>query len=121
MIRTEVEGVTRLRFTLGRFGDDLDDLEAADNASARLLQQRARGAAPVRTGRLAASLTATVKADAAGVGSPLVYARVQEYGAPSINVPAQPYLRPALANSQRAVVDLYRADVARQLNKVKGA
>ena len=37
------------------------------------------------------------------VGTNLIYAATQEFGDPSRNIPAQPYLRPALAEEEKAV------------------
>lgn len=79
----------------------------SDRAVLRLaidVQNRARQLCPVDTGRLRSSIVHQVGKDDRGfyvdVGSNVVYAPFVEFG--TFKQPAQPYLRPALAEAVRA-------------------
>lgn len=76
----------------------------ADHDAAELVREDARRRVPVRSGRLLSTLRilALRKGDYA-TGAVLLsgkravpYARVQEYGWPARNIPAQAYMRPAV-------------------------
>jgi phage gpG-like protein len=118
--RTEVIGATRLRATLAIAGAQLGHLDGATSATARLVQQRARGAAPKRSGRLAGSLVATSKGDEARVSSGVVYAGVQHYGWAAHGIRAHPFLVPVAEASTAIWRPFYVADVNRVLGHVKG-
>lgn len=57
----------------------------------------ARRIVPVDTGALRASIYYRIKGAAAWVGATMHYALYVEYGTRNPNYPAQPYLRPAVA------------------------
>jgi phage gpG-like protein len=116
----EVDGAVQLTAGLARFAASLDDLDAAELAAGRVVQQRASGLAPVRTGALARSITVAT-GDGVTVGSGLPYAGVQEVGWAARNIQAQPFLRPALADSTTEVQAAYLANVDANLKRVKGA
>ncbi len=71
-------------------------------------QNRARELCPVDTGRLRSSITHVPGRDSRGyfvdVGSNVEYAPHVEFG--TQNAPAQPFLRPALAEAVRAGIDV---------------
>jgi phage gpG-like protein len=115
----EIDGLTRLRMTLASAAGDVAEPKAALEASGRLLEARGRGLAPVATGALAGSLRASSAASEVSVSSALPYAAVTEYGGGN-NIPAQPFLRPALANSQPLIEAAFMADMEKALSKVKG-
>ena len=121
MTTTEVEGAAQLDASLGRFADDLGHLDGAAAKAGRIVQDRASQGAPKDTGALAQSIQATASGDAVAVGSPLKYAAPMEYGVPGHNIAAQPYLRPALADSTSEVLAVYQDEVQADLAKVKGA
>lgn len=116
---TEVLGTERLADTLSRAARDIEHPEAAQEAAGRLIASRGASYAPKATGALARSITAAVEGQAVNVGSPLAYAAVTEYGGGN-NIPAQPYLRPALDASTSLVAGLYLAEAQQALNRVKG-
>jgi HK97 gp10 family phage protein len=118
-VTTTVVGADRLAATLRGAADDIRDLSAAQQSAGRLVEQRSRSGAPVRTGALARSIRSSTTGAEVHVTSPLRYAGVQEYG--SNHTPAHPYMRPALSYSTPIIVGLYEADVQRALAKVKGA
>lgn len=74
-------------------------------------QNRARELAPVQTGRLRASITHVPGRDGKGyyvdVGSNVEYAPFVEFG--TSKQPAQPYLRPALAEAVAAGLNIRAA------------
>lgn len=117
--RVEVDGADRFASTLHRAAEEMGELDQAQEAAGRLVEQRARSGAPVKTGDLARSITASVTGTEVHVSSPLKYAGVQEYG--STHTPAHPYMRPALGNSSAQIVALYAVDAQRALGKVQGA
>lgn len=115
-----VEGDDELAATLRRAADEIGEPTKALDDAGRLVEQRARDAAPVDTGALARSITATREGVAVLVGPNVgVYAAVQEYG--SATTPAHPYLRPALDYSDTVITGMFKDDADRALSKVKGA
>ena len=119
--QVEVVGDTRLRATLGAASAALAHMDAANQATSRLVQQRARGAAPKRTGRLAGSLVATATGDEARVASGLVYAGVQHYGWAAHGITAHPFLVPVAQATEQVWIRTYEAQVNQILGMVKGA
>lgn len=65
-----------------------------------------------QTTRKVGSRTYVMKSGRARRGKPVDYAKVQEYGAPSMNIPAQPYYNPARSKVRRA----YNRRIRSQLN-----
>ena len=127
MARIDVElvGADRLRRTLGAAADDLDDMTKPHAQAATVVVPRARAGAPVgETGRLAGSVrgkgTKTAAEFSAG-GPGIPYAAVQEYGYAAHNIPAQPYLTPAIENTESSWIGFYEADLESVLGQVKGA
>jgi phage gpG-like protein len=116
----QVVGDTRLALTLHAAADALSHLERAGQAAGRLVETRARGAAPKRTGRLASSLRAEVDGDTARVRSDLVYAGVIHYGWAARNIRAHPFLVPVAAASEPVWRTFYVAEVRTVLGHVKG-
>lgn len=117
--RVEVEGADKLASTLRDAADDIDEPTRALDASARLVQTRARGGAPVDTGALSNSIEARRAGATVEVVAGMPYAPYQEYG--TVNVPAHPYMRPALDYSETVIVGYFKADTDASLRKVKGA
>lgn len=117
--RVEVQGLARFRATLALARQKIREPHDALVESGRLIEQRGRSRAPVRSGRLAASITSSVAGTEATIGSAVEYAAVTEYGGGN-NIPAQPYLRPALDYSQTTVLRAFEEDAQRALNGVHG-
>jgi hypothetical protein len=115
-----LEGVDRLRATLGRAADDLGDLSAAAEDAGRIIVPQARSRAPVLTGRLAAAIAAEAQPDGLVLGAGVPYAGVQEYGWPTRHIPAQPYIAPAVDATQAAWIEAYRVDVQAVVDRVEG-
>jgi HK97 gp10 family phage protein len=93
-----------------------DRLEAAATAGALIVQNAASNGAPYLTGTLKDSIDhetveKSAKACYVAVGTDVEYAAAQEFGTSSI--PAHPYLRPALEDNRKEVVDII-ADVLKR-------
>lgn len=117
----EVVGAARCAATMAAAAARLTRLDGATSATSRLVQSRARGNAPKRSGRLAGSLVATAKGDEARVSSGVVYAGVQHYGWAARGITAHPFLVPVAEASTPVWRAYYVADVNAALNMVKGA
>lgn len=123
-VQTEVVGADRLARTLTKAGQGLEDMTEAGTQAARAVVERARSLAPFRSGRLRAS----IRGEAQPTGADLLagyasvrYAGVQEYGWAARHIHAQPYMRPALAQSERQVEAAYQAQADHLLGQVRGA
>jgi hypothetical protein len=116
-----VIGDDMLRLTLARASSDLAHLDTAADRTARLVTQRARDRAPKRSGRLAASVTATTDGSDAAVGSNLVYAPVIHNGWAAHGIAANPFLVPVAQDSTPIWLSYYRADLSRAISQVRGA
>jgi len=119
-----LEGADTLSRSLAAAARDLGDLTRAHTETARDVVARARGKAPRLTGALAGSIrgeggaeAATITAGYAGVP----YAGVQEYGWAVRGIRAQPYLRPAVAESEGAAVANTADELDRVVGRIKGA
>ena len=109
----ELRGADNLARTLRGAVRDLADLTAASDQAADVVASRARGKAPKRTGRLAASI--------AGEGSPAearAYATVP-YAA-LIEYKYQPYLRPAAEETTGQWVGSYEGALGDIVGRIKG-
>lgn len=80
-------------------------LAARHKAAAFVVQNEAKRLCPVDTGRLRSSITHELRADGARVGTPVEYGPHVELG--TTNQPAQPYLVPAVVNSQAKLRQIY--------------
>jgi len=117
----EVVGAAQYARTLRAFGDELQSLTTAHHAAGAAVQTLARGRARRRSGRLAASFTVAVADTAVTIGSPVVYAGVQEYGWARRGITPSRALTSALEDSAGRVEQVYTADVETALSKVRGA
>lgn len=112
----EVVGGRELSDTLGDAAADLADVEAMDTAAGELLLAEARRRAPYETGTLRGSLTNVRGRVEAGVP----YGYPVHYGAPAINVPAQPFLTDSLGDGE-PYVEVYADAAEAAMRKVHGA
>jgi phage gpG-like protein len=119
--RVEVQGDTRLRATLALAAHRVQDMSEPGKAAGRVLVGSARAGAPVRTGRLAASVHADTSDTETVVASDLVYAPVIHFGWHRHHISPNPFLYRALDNTEPVVVAAYQARVRTVLAGVKGA
>jgi len=115
-----LEGVPNFERTMSRAEREIRDLHEGNTQAASALAAAARSTAPVLTGTLAGSIFTETEPGVAMVGTDLLYGSVQEFGSARINVPARRWMRAALEDAQRQVLDDLHADMQRSLNKVKG-
>lgn len=99
------ENEREIRHALDKAADELEDMTDAHKHVASLIERRARLNAPVRTGKLRASIGSVSSSDGAAVTSSLVYAPYVEYG--SIHVSARHYAGNAIDQSQGEIVKEY--------------
>jgi hypothetical protein len=99
----------------------MDELDRAEAAAGRLIEQRARGLAPKLSGRLANSVHAQPVEGGISVASQLVYAGVIEHGWAAHGITAHPFLVPTAHATEPVWRAYYVADVNAVLEQVKGA
>lgn len=89
---------------------------AIDNSlrqSALIVQNRAKITSPYKTGNLRRSITHKIDSGvSAKVGTDVVYARVREYNTKRL---PNGYLRPALAESQKEIVEIFEKNISNAL------
>ena len=134
----EIEGLEELLKALAKYPKQSDKmLKEALVPGLAMIASDAKKRAPVDFGRLMSSIgeksdhvyrgelapgileTKKVGSQIVGrVGSAVVYARAQEYGYPPRNLPAHPYMRPALKATKDKVVKLFEKSITKVLRKL---
>ena len=107
--KVEIVGGPALHSALTGLEGDLRDLSGLNGEVAEKLARAVGEAAPVDTGALAGSWEGTGTPSAAEVSSPLAYAGPQNYGVPDHNIEGTHYAEKALASSEAAAAEQYRA------------
>jgi len=115
-----VEGAATLAATLHIAGERLQDASTPSRDVAAFLGTRGRSSAPVRTGRLAASVRYAGADDGAEVTSGLAYANRTHWGYARYRQAAQPFLAEQVWNNTPRIVDTYAGWVDGLLHGVKG-
>lgn len=117
----EVRGDKMLAATMARAAHELGDMEQAAGSAGRLIQTRARGQAPKRTGRLASSLRSKADGSDVEVVSGLVYAPVIHNGWAGHGISPHPFLVPVAHASEPVWRGYYTAELKTIYAQVKGA
>jgi len=119
-----LEGADTLRATLAKAAHDLGDLSGPGKRSGAVVVARARSLVP----RLSGALQGSIRAEAAKQAVDLMagyasvpYAGVIEGGWRARNIRPQPYLRPALAESESEVEREYEGELEAIAGRIKGA
>lgn len=120
-IQARVTGDENLVRTLRAAAADVADLSDVNRQAAELVAESGRGRAPVDTGALRDSITVEVTREVGRAAAATEYAGVQEWGWRAHNIPAQPFLAPALLDNQGRIEDLYAKALETAIGKVKGA
>jgi HK97 gp10 family phage protein len=120
-IQARVHGDENLVRTLRQAAAEVADMEDANRQAADLVAESGRGRAPVETGALRDSITVEVTREVGRAAAAVDYAGVQEWGWRARNIPAQPFLVPALLDNQGRIEDLYERALDAAIGKVKGA
>jgi len=102
-----VEGAATLAATLHLAGRRLQDATAPSRDVAAFVGTRGRSSAPVRSGRLAASVRYAGAEDGAEVTSGLAYANRTHWGYARYRQRAQPFLAEQVWNNEPRIVNTY--------------
>lgn len=119
-ISVDIKGVKEVQAMLEKAGKDLTDLTDLNKELGSDLSKKASAKAPKLTGALSASVGFTATKDKAQIyagSETVVYAGVQEYGWPEKNIKAQPYLRPAVYDNMKYIVNKYEEYVVSVVKK----
>ncbi len=119
----QVDGARRLRASLKRAGVGVDDLKAAHAEVAKMVADRAARDAPVRTGRLAASVRASGTAREALVRAgraPVPYAGPIHWGWPARGIAARPFIADAAEELRDSWEATYLRHVEQLLDTIEG-
>lgn len=119
-ISVDIKGVKEVQAMLEKAGKDLTDLTDLNKELGSDLSKKASAKAPKLTGALSASVGFTATKDKAQIyagSETVVYAGVQEYGWPEKNIKAQPYLRPAVYENMKYIVNKYEEYVVSVVKK----
>lgn len=109
-ISIDVKGIDDVKSSLNKIEAGLLNLTDLNKELGSDLSKKASARAPRLTGALAASIGYTATQDKAQIyagSNTVVYAGVQEYGWPEKNIQAQPYLRPAVYENIKYIVNKY--------------
>ena len=120
----EVRGARELRRTMRRAGADMTELKAVHREAGSIVDHRARGNAPRRTGRLAASerVGATQTASIIRAGYKRTpYAGPIHWGWPARHITAQPWITEAAQATEPLWTARFQQAIERILDKIKGA
>jgi hypothetical protein len=115
-----VEGAATLAATLHLAGARLKDATAPSRDVAAFIGTRGRSSAPVRSGRLSASVRYAGAEDGAEVTSGLPYANRTHWGYAAVRQAAQPFIAEQVWNNEPRIVGTYGDWVEDVLHVVKG-
>lgn len=97
---------------MSRFQEEIEKMkqrrERTIKQIAVFVEVEAKLRAPVSTGNLRRSITHETQSDKAYIGTNVEYAPYVEFGVASKNIPAQPYLRPAIEENRDKIRDMIR-------------
>lgn len=120
--KVTVHGDERLAATMTAAAAKLGHMDAANRRVGMAIAQRARSAAPRRSGALARSTSGRpAQANGAEITATVVYAGVIHNGWPRHHIRANPYIRKTVEQYQAEWVDNYGTEVDKILNTIKGA
>lgn len=117
--RIEIQGDQELASSLHVAAKALGQMDSANRSAAEVIVRGALARVPRRTGKLAGSIGAESDRDGAAVVVRSPYAGYVEYGTRFTR--AQPYLNPAVTDTQTQWEREYQAGVDDALGKVHGA
>lgn len=115
-----VEGAATLAATLHVAGKRLQDASTPSRDVAAFIGTRGRASAPVRTGRLSASVRYAGADDGAEATSALAYANRTHWGYARYRQAAQPFLAEQVWDNTPRIVDTYGKWTDDVMGAVKG-
>lgn len=116
-----VHGLREVVRSLEKFGVEVSDLKAAFKKVGTFIVDEAQSRAPMRSGRLAASIrpSNTKNKSVVRAGSARVpYAGVIHYGWPGHNISPQPFLTDALEANQDEAVEIIEDELQRLIRSL---
>lgn len=120
-IEVMVTGLHEAMRALKQAGADMSEMNDLMHEIGEIVARRARSLAPVRTGRLRASLRAgkgrTKAVIRAGYSTSVPYAGVIEYGWPKRNIAPHPFLIPARDQTWNQVQNTFENGLTKILTK----
>jgi HK97 gp10 family phage protein len=116
----ECPGGDNLVRTLDRAGDMMQDMESASSEAGDIIAGAAAGKAPVVSGYLRSTISASVSGNTVTVGSNAVYAGPIHWGWSARNIRANPFLTDAMSENEGRVTAAYVAEVDRIVDTVEG-
>jgi phage gpG-like protein len=119
-ITVTLKGVDEVKKSLNDLGQALENNLDLNKELSTTLAQKASALAPRLTGALASSVQGNPsekKAQILAGSSSVPYAGVQEYGWAERNIPAQPYLRPAVYNNIGYIIEKYNDSIDAAIKK----
>lgn len=110
-VMRRLNGFTRVLRLQNKKAMEQAAIETANKSKSEYLSGPRPAKLGVLTGRLRSSITHQVTGqgkDLVGeVGTNVIYGRVHEFGYPERNIPARPFLNPALTDMERRVIELF--------------
>lgn len=120
MAVVRVKGLNETLRALNRLGADFEELKDANKKLGDEISSRAAAVAPRLTGALASSIRsnrAKKRVSIKAGGARVPYAGVIEYGWPSRDIPAQPYLRKAAFEDRDLISRTYEENIKQLIQK----
>lgn len=119
-IEVSIQGIDQAKAAINDLAKTLEKNLSLNKELSETLAQKASAMAPRLTGALASSVKGNPSEEKAQIlaGSAAVpYAGVQEYGWPSRNISAQPYLRPAVNDNMNYIIAKYEDSIRQNIKK----
>lgn len=114
----QVEGAREVRKALKAVGAGTRDMTAVHRAIAQGLVPAAAARSRHLSGDLAGSYRVRASAAKAAIGSPLIYAPVQEFGWPAHGITPSKALIGAVEDARSEIVDTYTRQVGDLIDRV---
>jgi hypothetical protein len=115
----KVEGARELRRAMKGAGQSLKDLTSVHRDVGQVVMNAAQ--APVRTGRLQASMKSAPTGTKARVSSTLPYAAPIHWGVPSRNLSPNPWISRAAESTEQTWTNLYHTRVQELADQVQAS
>ena len=123
--KVEIDGLEKLMKTLSGLNSAIrEEILVATKEEAEAVLKTAKELAPYKTGHLRESLDYKEEKTKEGKKVYQVYGKAryvmaQEYGVPSRNIPAHPFLRPALQKNKKFIKEHTIEAINRAIDKVR--
>ena len=115
----ECPGGDNLARPLGQAGDQLMDMDRANDQAGSIIAHAASGRAPVVSGYLRSTIHASTAGNTVTVGSDAIYAGPIHWGWAARNIAANPFLTDAVAETEGRWSEAYVSEVDRIVDTVE--